>query len=128
VPHGRYVVQIRLVPDTTRVARVRVCSAAPRQRGERLGEVGVDFAMLALLNACDASAFQAYDTPDGIQTWTHLLAALGPAGLLPYGERLESHLVVVRTGNGDGRYPVFALTNGSQRVGLEVVFVDVGEP
>jgi hypothetical protein len=129
IPPGAYIVEADVLtgPDGRRVAAIRVLSEPSTQRGAAIGWVGVDAGQVAILEASTPDDFRQYD-PDHGRQWLHRLAALGLAGVVPYGQNLDRGMIVVRTGLGASSYAVRELLLDEERVGVEIVFVNEYAP
>jgi hypothetical protein len=122
VSPGEYVVSI--MADAGKTKGVRVChaGAADPRRGKEVGRVSVDHAAVAI---CDYDALLAAvrSDPDAYSDWTEddCEAAVWEknSGVLNFSGVPIAHL---KTGVGDGRFPVWELLEGSAVVGMECFF------
>jgi hypothetical protein len=134
VPPGHYGVAVRCMQwgEDRRVSRLRVLLKGRRgQRGEEVGAVSIDTAKCGV---CDPEVFSAAwrAHPGGEVAATNELEYQITGGAL-YGavaldEQHGAVMVFVRSGFGDGGYPVYELISRSKRVGVEVVFINESEP
>jgi len=121
VAPGDYVVSICDVDGAGR--QVRVCAvAAEPERGSQVGAVAVDHGAVAI---CDYDALLAAVQADldAYSDWTEEECEEAvweeESGVLEFGGTRLAHL---KTGVGDGTFPVFELRDGSRVVGLECLF------
>ena len=122
VAPGEYVVSI--IGGNRDAKRVRVCLAgvAEPKKGKEVGQVSVDHAAVAI---CDYDALfaAAKADPEAYSDWTQddCESAVWEkqSGVLEFGGTPIAHL---KTGIGDGTFPVFELLDGNRVVGMECSF------
>ncbi len=51
-----------------------------------------------------------------------------PYAVARLGRESDTTMLIVESGFGDGTFPVYELRRGSERVGIETVFINPGEP
>ena len=119
---GDYVVSI--LGDAGKTKGVRVCQAGITQaaRGKEVGRVSVDHAAVAICDY-DALLAAAKADPDAYGDWTEVECEEAiweqDSGVLNFGGVSIAHL---KTGVGDGEFPVWELLDGGRVVGLECSF------
>jgi len=123
---GLYAVCVKTMVYTegTRVSRFRCLRGNDATLGTVLDEVGVDFGQVGMFDPValhDSCADLSDEDGDEI---VNQLNALELVGLVRYGNVRPSWMAVVSAGFGDGGYPIYDLTWGGCRVGLEVAFIE----
>lgn len=119
---GDYDVWIDALPEGGRSVRVCAAAAEAPARGRQIGQVAVDHGSVAL---CDYDPLLAAvrDDVDAYSDWTEDECEEAiwetPAGVLEFG---GTRIAYLKTGLGDGRFPVFELLDGDRTVGLECSF------
>lgn len=121
---GEYVVEI-VVPEPFNAHRARIRrSGSTPVSGDTIGAVDVDHAFIAFvdyesfLEAC-SSDYDAYEEWTMAELDDEL--AINFSGEILFG---DEKLVYVKSVGGDGTFPVFALVEGDEIVGMECVLVD----
>jgi len=119
---GNYIVECQLVRDLHCTHfRIRPLDADPTS-GKQVGTLDIDNAMAAFIDYDTFLADVRADI-DAYEEWTE--TELGDDLSVNFFGRIEfgaSPLVYVTSGDGDGTYPVFELTDDGEAVGLECRF------
>jgi hypothetical protein len=125
VARGLYHVRAKLVTyaDDRRVSRLQILRGEIATLGHRLGEVGVDFAQVAVFDpvVLDAAA-EAMDDAQAEQ-FVAELDAIEEYGIAHLGLDERAIMPLAASGFGDGGYPIHELVHKGERVGMEVVFI-----
>lgn len=124
VAPGDYIVSLAGGEDGSKSVRICAAGSGEASRGKEIGRVGVDHGAVAM---CDYDALLAAVRADldGYSDWTEdeCEAAVweNESGVIEFGGVTVVH---VKTGIGDGSFPVFELANGGRVVGMECVFAE----
>jgi len=128
VPKGDYAVQAKAMDfaGRKRVSRLRVVlqTAENPALGDEVGEAGTDTARIAV---CDIGALDAAVGSDDDQ-FQELVTAhdYKECGVVKFRLTRPVEMPYVSSGFGDGSGPVFELTAGRRRVGVELEFLRPG--
>jgi hypothetical protein len=131
LPPGDYVVAARCMQwgKDRRVSRLRVVlKGSSFQIGKEIGGVNTD---TAAIGVCDLDVFSAAwrdDPGDAANKMEYHVTSEKIYGSFALDEEHRAVMAFVRTGFGDGGYPVYELVSGPRRVGAEVVFIKEKEP
>ena len=122
VEPGTYVVEIHLA-DRWHCAKLRIAprDSAP-ETGKQIGTVSVDHGKAAFIDH-DSFISKVRDDPDAYEEWTAMdlddELDLNFSGKIAFW---ETELAYVKSGDGDGTYPVFELMKHGEIVGLQCNF------
>ena len=130
VPRGKYVVEgIGMTFNRNRVVsklRVRLENVENPVVGGEVGDTGTDSAMIGI---CDIKAFDkaiGLDSGEEVQEAIESQTGYG-FGIITIKKFPGAVMPFVPTGS-DGNGPVFALVSGGKCVGVELPFMDEGDP
>ena len=119
---GEYIFEINVpVPFHAHRARLRRIDSAPTL-GEEIGTVDIDHGFIGFI---DYEKFLATvnDDPEAFEEWTEMELddelAVNFSGEIGFG---ATKLLYVKSGDGDGTYSCFELTENATPVGIECVF------
>jgi hypothetical protein len=108
---GTYRVMLKTVtyPGDRRVSRLRAFVREPSSFGDHLDDVGVDFAQVGVFDPSILD--EAADKMDTVQSEQMVaeLDAIADFGIVQLGTDERAIMPVVRSGFGDGRYPIHEL-------------------
>lgn len=127
LPAGTFEVKVKVMPFgwDVRVSRLRIVRTdSPLVLGNQMGEIGIDAANIAICNFPPHEA--AKDELTGEKIYAALVDQNGLAKIFKPDGPAEDVIVAISTGFGDGRYPIYELTNDAGRAGLELVFIKPG--
>lgn len=132
LPSGVYAVDAKVLDygDDRRISRFRVLKAnlPPPTPGECLGATWVDTAKLGI---CDLEVYLAAageDLRQAIEAYEAAYWNLTRPTVVILDASVGAVMPVVRSGFGDGTYPVFALDEVGGRAGIEVLFIPQDMP
>jgi hypothetical protein len=127
ISRGDYRLEGKGITDSQnwhRVSRVRLIrkNAEVSNRGENLGQVGIDTATLAFF---DADYIEACRTVVYEELRDQIFdASRDGAGIIEAGSAAVLRIGVCSTGYGDGSYDIIALNDAREKVGLEIQFIE----
>ena len=126
VPNGSYVIEAKLInfAGSLCVSRVRACLSDIRPTlGRKRGNINVDFSAVAIgdFQSVRATLDQAEQQELNRQVRGYMVATSCKLRTVKVSAR-SIRLVVCRTAEGDGSYPVFSLYHRGRCVGLEMEF------
>lgn len=131
LPPGHYGVAARCMQwgGGRRVSRLRVLLEGRRgQRGAEIEAVSIDTSKCGV---CDpevfSAAWRAYPGDAVNEVESHVTSG-EIYGAFALGEQDGAVMAFARSGFGDGGYPIYELISRSQRVGVEIVFIEENEP
>ena len=120
---GEYILEIYVpVPFYAHRARVRKVDTAPNL-GEDIGNVSIDNAFAGFIDYTPFLAAVKNDF-DAYEEWT--MCELDDELAINFSGEIyfcDEKLIYVKSGDGDGEYPVFELVEDGKQVGLECIFI-----
>jgi hypothetical protein len=123
VEHGEYIVSVLLEDGKNRGVTVCLAGSVGAKRGKEIGRVSVDHGAVAVCEY-DALLAAAKADPDGYSDWTEdeCEGAVweNESGVLRFG---DVRIAYLKTGVGDGAFPVWELLEGHRVVGMECLFL-----
>jgi len=130
---GEYAARIRTLQygeeSEPRVSRIQFLRKRRRGTiGEMIGEVGVDAATVGILDVNALDPELARQQTDYEETLNESWQSDKTSGVVKWGPGDDDEMVHVRSGFGDGTYPIRELLDAGARVGFEIQFIDPSDP
>ena len=136
ISSGRYQAKVKVMEygRDRHVSRFRLCSHEEGTAlGRKVGEIGIDSARAVIWDAPFAGDYRSRKPSllKDVQAAQERLWVPPKRNLCSVGKIARtrgSKLIVVETGFGDGSFPIHEIRGGGKRVGLELVFIEPGQP
>ena len=122
VEHGEYLVWALIKDGQNRGVRVSLAGSVDAKRGKELGRVSVDHGAVAICEY-DALLAAVKTDPDAYSDWTEDKCESAvwenESGVLRFG---DVRIAYLKTGVGDGAFPVWELVERNRVIGMECLF------